>query len=96
MQHPASPGKAHGGKSVILRNHNIACGGPIDQSKIHTVSAFVNHQCFRTVPMKYMGSIAQNKARDVIFAADPECNIHHGTSVSIDQYPDNDHLRQPL
>ena len=44
VQHPCAPCKAHTCQTVILRHDQVPGLHPVDECKIHTVSAFVKYQ----------------------------------------------------
>ena len=86
VKNPASSGQTHGRQTIILSNDNIASLNPVDQCKINTVRAFVNNQGHNSILVKFMGGIAHNDARNLIFFAKVYDDFCDGTAVCINQY----------
>jgi len=80
------PCKAHGGKSVILRDYHITCGNQIHQSKIHTVCAFGADQSARALALDSVCGVAQNRAGQGKGFAKCDRFVYDGTTVRINVY----------
>ena len=86
MDHAGLSGQTHGRKTVILCDHNISGLHPVCNGVIHTVGAFVYNQRFNVRLPEFVGSITQNQTGYFIFPAESHRDIHHRTSVGINQY----------
>ena len=62
VQHPRAFCQAHTCQTVILRHNQVPWLHPVDECKIHTVSAFVKYQRLCPFPLDTMGCIAQNQS----------------------------------
>ena len=58
---------------------------PVDERKIHAVSAFVKYQRLCPFSLDTMGCIAQNHNRHTFFPCAPQGQIDHRAAVCIDQ-----------
>lgn len=96
MQHPAAFGKTHGSKSVILRDGQIAIFHSVDQCIINAVSALVEYKGMGTLPVEFVGRIAEQTTGDMKFSENPECYVCHRAAVGIDPKLDGAHLRLTL
>ena len=96
MKDTTAPGKAHGGKTIILGNNQIAPGGTVDKCEIDTVRPFVENQGLCVGVLKLMCGIAQDQTGDKMHPANSHSNIHYGTAIGINQYADRNHLRETL
>ena len=85
VQHSCALGKAHTRQPVVLCHDNIPWLYPVDESKIHAVRSFVEHQRLRTFPLDLVRGVAQDDDRD----AEPLCNLQRQiddrAAVCIDQ-----------
>ena len=85
VQHPGALGKAHTRQPVVLCHDHISRFYPVDESKIHAVRSFVEHQRLRTFSLDLVSGVAQDDDRN----AEPLCNlqsqIDHRAAVGIDQ-----------
>ena len=68
VQHPCAFCQAHTCQTVILRHNQVPGLHPVDECKIHTVSAFVKYQRLCPFPLDTMGCIAQNHNRHTFFS----------------------------
>ena len=85
VQHPRAFCQAHTGQTVILRHNQVPGLHPVDECKIHTVSAFVKYQRLCPFSLDAMGCIAQNHNRHTFFPCAPQGQIDHRAAVCIDQ-----------
>ena len=69
VQHPRAFCQAHTCQTVILRHNQVPGLHPVDECKIHTVSAFVKYQRLCPFPLDTMGCIAQNHNWHTFFPA---------------------------
>ena len=85
VQHPRTFCQAHTCQTVILRHNQVPGLHPVDECKIHTVSAFVKYQRLCPFSLDAMGCIAQNHNRHTFFPCAPQGQIDHRAAVCIDQ-----------
>ena len=78
-------GQAHGSKTVVLGDDEITLMDPVDQGKVYTVGSLIENQSFGTIPVEFVGGIAQQQAGNLELTAKTDGNIHHGAAVCIDQ-----------
>ena len=85
VQHSCALGKTHTRQPVVLRHNRISRFYPVDESKIHAVRSFVEHQRLRTFSLDLVRGVAQDDDRN----AKPLCNlqrqINDWAAVGIDQ-----------
>ena len=86
MEDPIRPGKTHGGKSIILGDHNITGEGAVYKGKIHTVSAFVKYKGGCPIFLHCMGGVAQKYTFYSMFFAELDRDVHYRTGIRINQY----------
>ncbi len=55
VEHPGPPGQADTGEPIVLGDDNISWLHPVDQGKIHAVSALVKDQRLGTLLLGAMG-----------------------------------------
>lgn len=92
MEYPAAPGKAHGGKSVILGDYNVSRIRFADEGIVHTVGAFVEDQSCGTFPMEFMSGVTQKQTGDPVFLTQPYGKIRNRTAIRINEYLHCAHL----
>ena len=69
VQHTCALGKTHAGQPIVLRHNHISRFYPVDESKIHAVRSFVEHQRLRT----YHGACFGPDEKEDIAAAEKIC-----------------------
>ena len=83
VQHPGALGKAHTRQPVVLRHNHISRFYPVDESKIHAVCSFIEHQRLRTFPLDLVGSVAQDDDRNAELFCNLQSQIDDRTAVCI-------------
>lgn len=86
VKHSGTSGQTHGCQSVILCDYKIPGNNAIHKGIVYTVCTLIKNKGLDTIPVKFVGRIAQQKAGEVLFSANPDCDIHHRTTVRINQY----------
>ena len=81
IQHPDALGKAHTGQPVVLCYDHIPRFYPVDESKIHAVRSFVEHQRLRTFPLDLVGGVAQDDDRNAELLCNLQCQIDNRTAI---------------
>ena len=85
IQHPGALGKAHTRQPVVLRHNHISRFYPVDESKIHAVRSFVEHQRLRTFALDLVRGVAQDDDWNAKSLCDLQSQIDHRTAIGIDQ-----------
>ena len=85
IQHYGVASQAHGGKAIILGDHDITGLHQIDQRKVHAVSALGEGQRLGTVLLENMGGVAQQQALDFVRLCQRNGALHHRAAVRIHQ-----------
>ena len=85
VQHSCALGKTHTRQPVVLRHNHISRLYPVDESKIHAVRSFIEHQCLRTFTLDLVGCVAQDDDRNDKPLCNLQCQVDHRTAVCIDQ-----------
>ena len=64
VQHACALGKTHTRQPVVLRHNRISRFYPVDESKIHAVCPFIEHQRLRTFTFNLVRGVAQDDNRN--------------------------------
>ena len=65
VQHLGALGKAHTRKAVVLCYDDIPRLYPVDESKVHAVRTFIEHQRLRTFSLDLVSCVAQDDDRNI-------------------------------
>ncbi|MPM87113.1 hypothetical protein SDC9_134206 [bioreactor metagenome] len=85
IQYHGVPRKAHGGETIVLRNHEIAGLNQIDQCEIHAVRTLGEGQRLCAAAFKDMGGVAQQQAFCFVRRCQRNGAVHHRAAVRVHQ-----------
>ena len=83
MQYLRPFSQAHGRQAVVLRNHHIPRGQPVDQGEIHAVRPLGNRHCLHPRPLNLVRGIAENHRLHPVGGGQPQGAVHHRAAVGI-------------